>query len=257
MTTRATKWRMSDCSLFKIVILGDSSVGKTSLLKRFVNNKFSNNHKTTLGADFMLHEIEIDGRAIRLQLWDTAGQERFDSLGSALYRGADACILTYDVCSPVTFKNLDHWRDEFLLRTNQDDIDRFPFVVVGNKVDLENRAITTIRAEKWCKERGSLVYMETSAKENLNVSRLFLKAATMALEKETVIDSQYHFDNVQTIDLTKKAKVRTGEQCGCWRWSRLLIMLDYLRACVNVVVDFCNQNTPTIFKLIVNLIKQD
>ena len=209
------QWRLSDCDLFKIVLLGDSSVGKTSLLKRFVDDRFSNSHKSTLGADFRLHEIEIDGRTIRLQLWDTAGQERFNSLGSALYRGADACILTYDVTSPSSFKNLDHWRDEFLIRTNPDDVEGFPFVVVGNKADRVDRAITIRRAENWCKERGHMVYLETSAKENLNVSLLFQTAATLALEKEseTGNDQDDLFDNIQTVDLTRKSKVKA--QCSC------------------------------------------
>lgn len=78
------------------------------------------------------------------QIWDTAGQERFQSLGVAFYRGADCCILVYDVNTPNTFKSLDNWRDEFLIQASPRDPDHFPFVVIGNKIDLDNRAVSDI-----------------------------------------------------------------------------------------------------------------
>ena len=84
----------------------------------------------------------VDDRLVTMQIWDTAGQERFQSLGVAFYRGADCCVLVYDVTAPQTFKSLDSWRDEFLIQASPRDPDRFPFVVLGNKVDLENRAVS-------------------------------------------------------------------------------------------------------------------
>ena len=84
----------------------------------------------------------VDDRLVTMQIWDTAGQERFQSLGVAFYRGADCCVLVYDVTAPTTFKSLDSWRDEFLIQASPRDPDRFPFVVLGNKVDLENRAVS-------------------------------------------------------------------------------------------------------------------
>ena len=84
----------------------------------------------------------VDDRLVTMQIWDTAGQERFQSLGVAFYRGADCCVLCYDVTAPSTFKSLDSWRDEFLIQASPRDPDRFPFVVLGNKVDLENRAVS-------------------------------------------------------------------------------------------------------------------
>ena len=86
----------------------------------------------------------VDDRLVTMQIWDTAGQERFQSLGVAFYRGADCCVLVYDVTAPSTFKSLDSWRDEFLIQASPRDPDRFPFVVLGNKVDLENRAVSPI-----------------------------------------------------------------------------------------------------------------
>ena len=131
--------------------MGDSGVGKTSLMNQYVNKKFSNQYKATIGADFLTKEVMVDDRLVTMQIWDTAGQvvycsistmnkivpspqERFQSLGVAFYRGADCCVLTYDVTAPNTFKSLDSWRDEFLIQASPRDPDNFPFVVLGNKV---------------------------------------------------------------------------------------------------------------------------
>ena len=93
---------------------------------------------------YELLQVMVDDRLVTMQIWDTAGQERFQSLGVAFYRGADCCVLVYDVTAPSTFKSLDSWRDEFLIQASPRDPDRFPFVVLGNKVDLENRAVSFV-----------------------------------------------------------------------------------------------------------------
>ncbi|ROT68938.1 WSSV receptor Rab7 [Penaeus vannamei] len=144
--------------LLKVIILGDSGVGKTSLMNQFVNKKFSNQYKATIGADFLTKEVMVDDRLVTMQIWDTAGQERFQSLGVAFYRGADCCVLVYDVTSPNTFKSLDSWRDEFLIQASPRDPDHFPFVVLGNKIDLENRAVSTKRAQQWCHSKNEDSY---------------------------------------------------------------------------------------------------
>merc|ERR1712065_37013 len=119
--------------LLKVIILGDSGVGKTSLMHQYVNRKFSNLYKATIGADFLTKEILIDDRLVTMQIWDTAGQERFQSLGVAFYRGADCCVLVYDVNNSKSFDTLDSWRDEFLVQASPMDPESFPFVVIGNK----------------------------------------------------------------------------------------------------------------------------
>ncbi|TFK12129.1 protein TBATA [Platysternon megacephalum] len=128
--------------LLKVIILGDSGVGKTSLMNQYVNKKFSNQYKATIGADFLTKEVMVDDRLVTMQIWDTAGQERFQSLGVAFYRGADCCVLVFDVTAPNTFKTLDSWRDEFLIQASPRDPENFPFVVLGNKIDLENRQVS-------------------------------------------------------------------------------------------------------------------
>merc|ERR1712054_62291 len=125
--------------LLKVIILGDSSVGKTSLMNMYVNRKFNNQYKATIGADFLTKEVLVnhngDQRLVTMQIWDTAGQERFQSLGVAFYRGADACILVFDLTSKKSFDNLDTWREEFLVQSGPSDQDNFPRIRVAAHAD--------------------------------------------------------------------------------------------------------------------------
>mmetsp|Transcript_83 Transcript_83/g.319 ORF Transcript_83/g.319 Transcript_83/m.319 type:complete len:210 (+) Transcript_83:65-694(+) len=175
--------------LLKVIILGDSGVGKTALMNQYVNKRFSSSYKATIGADFLTKEVMIDDKLVTLQIWDTAGQERFQSLGVAFYRGADVCILVYDVTNPKSFDNLDSWREEFLVQASPPDMESFPFVVLGNKVDREHdRRVPKTKAQTWCKAKGSaatpLRYFETSAKEAVQVEAAFHEAAQLALAQE-------------------------------------------------------------------------
>merc|ERR1712010_301227 len=174
--------------LLKVIILGDSSVGKTSLMNMYVNRKFNNQYKATIGADFLTKEVMVthngDQRLVTMQIWDTAGQERFQSLGVAFYRGADCCVLVYDVNTAKTFENLDNWRDEFLIQAGPRDPENFPFVVLGNKIDLDNqRVVPHKRAAAWCQSKGNIPYFETSAKEAINVEQAFQTIAKNALRQ--------------------------------------------------------------------------
>merc|ERR1712130_429684 len=153
--------------LLKVIILGDSGVGKTSLMNQYVNKKFSNQYKATIGADFLTKEVMVDERLVTMQIWDTAGQERFQSLGVAFYRGADCCVLVFDVNIAKTFENLDLWRDEFLIQAAPRDPENFPFVVIGNKIDVDggsSRVVSKKKATTWCQSKGDVPYFETSAK---------------------------------------------------------------------------------------------
>ncbi|MEW5305435.1 MAG: hypothetical protein WDW38_010465 [Sanguina aurantia] len=179
--------------LLKVIILGDSGVGKTSLMNQYVQRKFSKEYKATIGADFLTKEIEIDDKKVTMQIWDTAGQERFQSLGVAFYRGADCCVLVYDVNSAKSFEDLDNWRDEFLIQAAPSDPDSFPFMVLGNKIDVEGgstRQVSEKKAKQWCASKGNIPYFETSAKEDTNVETAFTCIARNALrnEKEEELD---------------------------------------------------------------------
>merc|ERR1711915_1163515 len=134
-------------------------------------------------------------------------------LGVAFYRGADCCVLVYDVTSPNTFKSLDSWRDEFLIQASPRDPDRFPFVVLGNKVDLENRAVSTKRAQQWCMSKNDIPYFETSAKEAINVEQAFQTIARNALAQETE-DSFPEMPDL--IRPNQQDNNRNKDSCGCW-----------------------------------------
>lgn len=175
-------------TLLKVIILGDSGVGKTSLMNRYVNKKFSTQYKATIGADFVTKDVVVDDKLVTMQIWDTAGQERFQSLGVAFYRGADCCVLVYDVTAPTTFKSLDSWRDEFLIQASPRDPENFPFIVIGNKIDQENRAVSSKRAQAWCQSKNNIPYFETSAKEAVNVESAFITVARNGLAQESEVE---------------------------------------------------------------------
>ena len=120
-----------------------------------------------------------------MQLWDTAGQERFQSLGVAFYRGADCCVLVYDVNNAKSFDTLDSWRDEFLIQASPMDPESFPFVVLGNKVDVDEskRVVSSKRAAAFCQSKGGIPYFETSAKEAVNVEQAFEGESTQKQQR--------------------------------------------------------------------------
>jgi len=197
--------------LLKVIILGDSGVGKTSLMNQYVNKKFSTQYKATIGADFLTKEVMVDDRLVTMQIWDTAGQERFQSLGVAFYRGADSCVLVFDVNVSKTFENLDSWRDEFLIQAGPRDPDNFPFVVLGNKIDLENqRLVSQKRATAWCQQKGNIPYFETSAKEAINVEQAFQVIAKNALKQEN--DEDFYIPD--TVDVNENQDSGKGG-CAC------------------------------------------
>lgn len=166
----------------KVIILGDSGVGKTSLMNQYVNRHFSVSYKATIGADFLTKDVVVDDRIVTLTLWDTAGQERFQSLGVAFYRGADCCVLVYDVNNVRSFENLPAWRDEFLVQASPRDPDSFPFVCLGNKIDVPEakRAVPNRRAVAFCRSGGQMPYFETSAKDGEGVEVAFEGVSSFA-----------------------------------------------------------------------------
>eukprot|EP00698_Gefionella_okellyi_P004988 TRINITY_DN14594_c0_g1_i1.p1 TRINITY_DN14594_c0_g1~~TRINITY_DN14594_c0_g1_i1.p1 ORF type:complete len:205 (+),score=35.41 TRINITY_DN14594_c0_g1_i1:65-679(+) len=197
--------------LLKVIILGDSGVGKTSLMNQYVHKKFSNQYKATIGADFLTKELMVDDRLVTMQIWDTAGQERFQSLGVAFYRGADCCVLVFDVNQVKSFESLANWRDEFLIHANPRDADTFPFVVLGNKIDKDERAVSQKRAQAWCATLNHIPYFETSAKENINVEQAFLVVAKNALKQER--EEEIYLPDTITVTEDKGKPADSG--CAC------------------------------------------
>jgi len=204
---------MSKMQLLKVIILGDSGVGKTSLMNQYVQKKFDTRYKATIGAEFLSKEINIDGQDVKVQIWDTAGQERFQSLGSAFYRGADACILVFDVTSMESFSHLTSWMEEFNIQAGKRDC-----VLIGNKVDLnDKRSVTSRTAQTWCQKNDeNIKYFETSAKDNSGVEEAFLAVATAALKKKAGAVEE---DSVPAISINlnnpKNQKKKEKDGCPC------------------------------------------
>jgi len=171
------------------------------LMAQYVNNKFYKQYKATIGADFMTKEIVIDDTVVTLQIWDTAGQERFQSLGVSFYRGADCVMCVYDVNSAKSFESLENWRNEFLVQASPSDTEKFPVVVVGNKIDVEDgkdskRVISEKKAKSWCTSKGGLMHFECSAKEDINVDAAFEAVARFAVQNEDAEEDVYLPDTV-------------------------------------------------------------
>lgn len=164
----------------KIVLIGDQGVGKTALLDSFEYKKISKTQKPTIGADFMKKKIELpDKTEVNLQLWDTAGQERFQSLCTSFYRGADCCVIVYDVGSEDSYLNLQKWRNNFSNATNVEGV---PFVILGNKSDTTSRVHASRVQKEWLDANKCNLHFNTSALTNHNVDEAFQNIARLALE---------------------------------------------------------------------------
>jgi len=196
-------------TLLKVIVLGDSGVGKTSLMNQFVNNKFSDAYKATIGAGFLTKSVNVDDQLVTLQIWDTAGQERFQALGTSFYRGADCCVLVYDVNVAQTHEHLDSWRNEFLSFVQTTESNDIPFVVIGNKIDLNQRTVSKAKAEQWCESRGGIPYFETSAKEGIAVGQAFFTITKLALQRKP----EPIFTQSEFVDLNNKNEKDKDTDC--------------------------------------------
>mmetsp|Transcript_9136 Transcript_9136/g.14051 ORF Transcript_9136/g.14051 Transcript_9136/m.14051 type:complete len:217 (-) Transcript_9136:276-926(-) len=172
--------------LVKIIIIGNSGVGKTALLHQYVSGQFIQEHKSTIGADFHTSELVIDNKTITLQIWDTAGQERFQSLGNAFYRGADACILVYDIADRKSFDDLDDWRTKFMNQASIENREDYPFLLLGNKSDLEQQRQVQRSDGQSYAQSNSMKFYETSAKTGDNIRDAISDVASKASDQPTV-----------------------------------------------------------------------
>jgi len=160
--------------LIKLLLIGDSGVGKSCLLLRFSDDSFTTSFITTIGIDFKIKTIEIDGKRIKLQIWDTAGQERFRTITTAYYRGAMGILLVYDVTDDASFQNIRNW----IRNIEQHAADNVDKILVGNKCDMiSEKVVETTRGAALAEETG-IKFFETSAKSNTNVTEAFVAIAT-------------------------------------------------------------------------------
>jgi len=169
--------------LFKLLLIGDSGVGKSCLLLRFADDSYLESYISTIGVDFKIRTVDQDGKTIKLQIWDTAGQERFRTITSSYYRGAHGIIIVYDITDQESFNNVKQWLSE-IGRYASDNVNK---LLVGNKSDLEaNRAVPYETAKAFADEIG-IPFLEASAKDSINVEQAFM---TMSADIKNRMASQ-------------------------------------------------------------------
>ncbi|GAB2299709.1 Ras- protein Rab2BV [Dionaea muscipula] len=155
--------------LFKIVLIGDSGVGKSNILSRFTRNEFCLDSKSTIGVEFATRTLQVEGKVIKAQIWDTAGQERYRAITSAYYRGAVGALLVYDITKRQTFENCNRWLNE--LRDHADS--NIVIMLAGNKADLSHLRAVTEKDGHVLAENQGVAFLETSALESQNVDKAF------------------------------------------------------------------------------------
>ena len=171
---------------FKILTIGESGVGKTSILRRFVENKFLKNHLATIGIDFKTKNLIINNQEIKLKIWDTAGQERFRNITTQYYKGADGIVLVYDVTDDASYEKIRDWMEQIVSNTQKDELG---LVLLGNKCDVEPRAVSEEQGNKMAGELG-ISYFETSALSGQGINEAFEQLTRDIMKKKGVVEGQ-------------------------------------------------------------------
>jgi len=199
--------------LFKILLIGDSSVGKSSILLRFTDDEFNEKQLSTIGVDFKVKYVTHGGRRLKLAIWDTAGQERFRTLTSSYYRGAQAIILVYDVCVPSSFENLKSWLEEVRkYSTNTDAVK----MLVANKIDKKNREVSRAEGESFAVSH-SMMYIETSAKTKQGIQQAFEEIVLKVMDTPSLLQntSPVGHGAFKATSSSSTSAVQQGNSCAC------------------------------------------
>jgi len=166
--------------IFKIILIGDSNTGKTSLINRYINKRFEDKYHCTIGVDFLMKKIYIDNTLIKLQIWDTAGMEKYKQITSSYYRGAQACIVVFDLTNIESFYSLQQWVDDYCqISKNQNNI-----YIIGNKCDLnQDFKVSKEDIIKFCQNNNGFKFVQTSAKTGEGVEKIFEEISNELYEK--------------------------------------------------------------------------
>ena len=162
--------------LFKLIVIGDSGIGKSCLMHRMCHNEFTEDHEVTVGVEFGSLLVRMQDINVKLQIWDTAGQEAFQSITKIFYKGAHAVLMTYDLTSMDSFMNLNHWFQEI---KNQSEANALIFLVANKKDKEQDREVSTSKGEQFAREKGLHGFFETSAKSGEGVEETFMSSARM------------------------------------------------------------------------------
>ena len=194
---------------FKILTIGESGVGKTCVLRRFVENKFVENHLSTIGIDFKTKALNINNQEIKLKLWDTAGQERFRNITTQYYKGADGIVLVFDVTDVASYEKIRDWMEQILSNTQQDEIG---LVLLGNKCDMESRNVTREMGIKMAEEL-KISYFEISALTGQGIREAF-ETLTQDIMKKKGIGEGTEAGGV-SLNKGKKKKDKIKKDSDC------------------------------------------
>ena len=192
----------------KILTIGESGVGKTCVLRRFVENKFMKNHLATIGIDFKTKTVQYGGSSIKLKIWDTAGQERFRNITNQYYKGADGIALIFDVTDRKSFDKIKEWMMQIRCNTQADEIG---LVLMGNKCDFESREVTPEDGEKLGQELG-IKYYETSALDGKNINDAFNYLTGEIMKKKNL---NVNGATGGGVELNNTAGGNTGKKRNC------------------------------------------
>jgi Ras-related protein Rab-1A len=192
--------------LFKLLLIGDPGVGKSSILSSFVDNTFTDTHISTIGVDFKITNIELENKIIKLQIWDTAGQERFRTITTSYYRGAHGIIVVYDITNRESFNNIKFWLEEVLKYGTE----KTNVLIIGNKSDLPNKRVVSLEEAKNFADKYSYDLIETSAKTNLNIYKMFFNM-TNQIKHQFIRDT----DMVRSIDMSDNNIGESEKLGGC------------------------------------------
>jgi len=201
----------------KILVIGEPGIGKTSLIRRYVDNQFDKNYTATLGVDFALKVVpwEDPKMSIQLQLWDIAGQERFSSMTRVYYKQATACVIIFDITRPPTLRAVNRWKADLDSKASLPNGDPIPCLLVANKCDLPDRPIPKEEIQALCDEQGYIGWIETSAKEDVNVSKAmrYLIEHILYLHEEEMDEDDPNPEGNRTLRVDEKEGGEEEKKC--------------------------------------------
>ncbi|XP_023648441.1 ras-related protein Rab-38 [Paramormyrops kingsleyae] len=201
--------------LYKVLVIGDLGVGKTSVIKRYVQQSFSPNYRATIGVDFALKVLNWNTETIRLQLWDIAGQERFGNMTRVYYREATGAFIVFDVTRPSTFEAVTKWKEDLDSKLSLPNGGGVAAVLLANKCDQGRDVLTNngLKMEQFCKENGFVGWFETSAKENINIDE-----AASCLVKHIIANENDVLQSQARDAVKPQLNAQTSSSCsGCFR----------------------------------------
>ena len=165
--------------LYKVIIIGDTAVGKSNILSRYVKDEFSSNSKSTVGVELGIKFLKIKNTKTKIQIWDTAGQERYRAITSSYFKGSNGCFIVYDITNEASFNNIENWYEQIQKETSKD----IPILLVGNKCDLEDERKVPIEKGKEKAQSLNCAFFETSALKKINIDKIFEELVNNIYEK--------------------------------------------------------------------------